>query len=199
VVKGGPSTKQVSAGQAHAAIDSIPAGVSRQSFVVLNTTQTAQLLRFAPPAVTVPAGYALCPPNTPAALRATKCQPEKPDTAQWPATPASSRSYLDAQAAASEASLGRAAPPSQPVIEAETTYAEASRLLGGGGPNPYVLPSTPVWIVTVPLPWPEVSVLQRGGGGPSATPKESPYTIILDASNGAAIDSCSGCATLRLR
>ena len=54
-------------------------------------------------------------------------------------------------------------------------YRSAAALLGEG-PNPKLSPAAEVWVVTFDQP--------------------RQYTVILDAANGALIDSCMGCHAL---
>ncbi len=72
--------------------------------------------------------------------------------------------------------------------EQRATYSEAGRYMEAT--NPFVAPSTPVWIVTTR--WSssfDVSVGLR-----ASTVSQPPYTTtIIDAVSGKPIDSCSGC------
>ncbi|MDA8400010.1 MAG: hypothetical protein M0008_08195 [Actinomycetota bacterium] len=74
-----------------------------------------------------------------------------------------------------------------------TTYLRAENLMGEPTPsNPYINPTTPVWIVTViatvPL-WSHPAPLSPAQKYPPVTS----YTVILDAFNGQAVDLCEGC------
>ncbi len=101
-------------------------------------------------------------------------------------------SYLTAAQAEQDAIDGGALDPgAQPSSAAQfTTYSTAAVAMGESSQaNPYVDPSTPVWLVTVHatpsvLPSPPT-------GGAIAAP--TVYSEILDAINGNVIDFCGGC------
>jgi hypothetical protein len=61
----------------------------------------------------------------------------------------------------------------------------------GGSPNPVLDASVPVWLVSVDA----VMDVSRAPG--DTRPVANVYTVIMDAANGAVIDSCAGCDTLK--
>lgn len=71
-----------------------------------------------------------------------------------------------------------------------TTYGAAASWMGGGA-NPVLGSGLAVWLVTVDAPM----GVSRAPGDTAAVP--SHCTVIMDAANGAVIDSCGGCDTLR--
>lgn len=77
--------------------------------------------------------------------------------------------------------------------EYETTYGEAGTLMEAT--NPYVVASTPVWIVT--QHWSGPIVTRTSFPGLHAPPADwappSVSTVIVDAVSGTPIDSCDGC------
>jgi hypothetical protein len=81
--------------------------------------------------------------------------------------------------------------PSSADTEAElTTYGVATTRLGGSG-NPVLTRDLPVWLVTVHAP---MDVSRVPG---DTTPIPGVYTVVMDAANGALIDSCAGCNVVR--
>lgn len=111
---------------------------------------------------------------------------------QYPSSLSDGASYLTAAQAEQDAIDGGALDPgAQPSSAAQfTTYSTAAVAMGESSQaNPYVDPSTPVWLVTVHatpsvLPSPPT-------GGAIAAP--TVYSEILDAINGNVIDFCGGC------
>lgn len=166
---------------------------------VLSDDQVAALLRTHPPIV-VPPRVSHCAPDTPVELRATACEPPRPDLSKWPVEPRAGQTGLDPESAqvAAGAFSGPETTLSAPTVEARTTYAYANRLLAGDPPNPEVDTSAPVWIVTVHKAFPIVFTInpRPDGRNPPPPPPPPVYTIILDAANGHPIESCSGCSSL---
>lgn len=70
-----------------------------------------------------------------------------------------------------------------------TDYGTAGHLIRWAN-NPSLAASTPVWIVTVHAP-------VATDDGPAMLPRiKADLTVVLDAVNGKAIDTCTGCASL---
>jgi hypothetical protein len=143
--------------------------------------------------VTAPAGSpAPMQPIDPNALPAQVNQ-------SFPSSPPSGATTISkAQAAAialrigdtpSGATAGSGAPASAPTWSTETTYGAVNQQATGNG-NYLVSPTTPVWVVTVNSP-----MTTDGGPGTPGSIKAY-YTVVLDAVNGRAIDTCIGCSTL---
>lgn len=82
------------------------------------------------------------------------------------------------------------APANAAVRTKATTYGAASALMGGS-PNPVLDGSVPVWLVSVDA----VMDVDRAPG--DTRPVANVYTVIMDAANGAVIDSCAGCDTVK--
>lgn len=128
-------------------------------------------------------------------LKPTSVVPELPKTlsmpwlnkmqAQWPPSAGPGQSYLSQAAAIAIARRGAAGGPTNaPAFAQMTSYDSASKMLGDG-PNPAVIPSTKVWIVTVDAAFGAISAPP----GVTLTNLPKHYTIIIDAVNGQPIDA----------
>jgi hypothetical protein len=61
----------------------------------------------------------------------------------------------------------------------------------GGSPNPVLADNLPVWLVSVDA----VMDVSRAPG--DTRPPAHVYSLIVDAANGAVIDSCAGCDAVK--
>lgn len=125
---------------------------------------------------------------------ATHEQMQTQATQLWPAQ----GSVMSAAAAAAAGSTSGAKDITGQVVtvtatnEYETTYADAGKLMEAT--DPFVAPTTPVWIVTKEWSGPIMTRTEVGLHAPPAnwTPP-TVSTVIIDAISGNPIDSCLGC------
>jgi len=116
----------------------------------------------------------------------------------WPksgTTLSSAEAASDASKALSDqlAASGEKVPSSGAVYETQTTYGGAGAYMEAT--NPFVSPSTPVWVVTTH--WTQPIVNARMGLHPSGPSSWSTTTVILDAVSGRPIDQCEGCTVVQ--
>lgn len=134
---------------------------------------------YAHPAMIDPAG---CVANTLPALQAR--------LAEWPSSPPPGTQPPSRQAIERLARQAEGAPDGTPTRSERTTYGRAAARMGGDV-NPVLGGDVPVWLVSMDF------ALDGSRAPDDHRPEPQVSTVIIDAANGAVIDACGGCNTVK--